>query len=112
MAVCVCVRVRVCTCVRVRVCVRVCCRFVTVLMLSGVRVLGCELVDPFGDDPQDFPVYRFMTEVRSSVAPIIRQTAWYPTSTPSDTQQVRSVALLSERHLVTVPLGPASSSRS
>ena len=49
--------------------------------------------DPFGEDELDFPVMKFMSSMRSGVAPIIGETTWFPDYSPSDTTSVKKIVM-------------------
>lgn len=63
------------------------------MLLSGVRELGCQLADPFGDDEQDFPVMKFMTNMRSGASPIVLNTLWFPGAPKSETMDIKKIVM-------------------
>ena len=67
--------------------------FMVCMLLSGVRELGCELADPFGDDDNDFPVMKFMTAMRSGASPLTFNTLWYPKVVQSTTMDVKKIVM-------------------
>jgi len=52
--------------------------FFVVLLLSSFREVSVELVNPFGHDEVDFPVSKYITDLRAGAVPLAVNTVWAP----------------------------------
>ena len=50
--------------------------FFSVLLLSAIREVSVQLANPFGTDEIDFPVSKYITDLRANMASLILDTPW------------------------------------
>jgi len=52
--------------------------FLTVLLLSAFREMSIQLVNPFGHDEVDFPVSKYITDLRAGMGPLAHDSPPWP----------------------------------
>jgi len=53
--------------------------FLICLVTTGVREVSCALANPFGTDEVDFPVQKYIADMRALVSALCNQIEWQPT---------------------------------
>jgi len=53
--------------------------FLVTLITTGVREVSCALANPFGDDEVDFPVQKYIADLRALVSTMCNNFEWQPT---------------------------------